>query len=96
MGQHPRVLASMHDALENSGAGSGGTRNIGGNTRYIESLEQEIAELHRKERGLVCSSCYVANETALSTLPQILGKNMVYFSDAKNHASLIHGIRNAR
>ena len=69
----------MHNAIENSGAGSGGTRNIGGNTKYIESLENEIAELHKKERSLVCSSCYVANEAALSTLPQILGEDMIYF-----------------
>lgn len=96
MGQHPKVLKAMHDAIDVSGAGSGGTRNIGGNTHYIESLEKEIADLHGKERGLVCSSCYVANETALSTLPQILGSDMVYFSDSKNHASLIHGIRNGR
>ena len=86
----------MHDAIESSGAGSGGTRNIGGNTKYIESLEQELADLHGKERSLVCSSCYVANETALSTLPQILGSDMIFFSDAKNHASLIHGIKNGR
>lgn len=96
MGQHPKVLKAMHNALDISGAGSGGTRNIGGNTVYIERLENEVAALHKKESGLVCSSCYVANETALSTLPQILGPDMVYFSDAKNHASLIHGIRNGR
>lgn len=96
MGQHPKVLEAMHDAIDASGAGSGGTRNIGGNTKYIEELEQEIAELHGKERSLVCSSCYVANEAALSTLPQILGEDTIYFSDSKNHASLIHGIRNGR
>ena len=96
MGQHPKVLTAMHDSIDRSGAGSGGTRNIGGNTKYIESLEREIAELHRKESSLVCSSCYVANETALSTLPQILGPDTIYFSDAKNHASLIHGMRNGR
>lgn len=96
MGQNPKVLTAMHNAIDLSGAGSGGTRNIGGNTVYIENLEREIAELHGKERGLVCSSCYVANETALSTLPQILGPDTIYFSDSKNHASLIHGIRNGR
>lgn len=96
MGQNPKVLAAMHEAIDMSGAGSGGTRNIGGNTKYIEELEQEIAELHGKERSLVCSSCYVANETALSTLPLILGEDTIYFSDSKNHASLIHGIRNGR
>lgn len=96
MGQNPKVLSAMHDAIDKSGAGSGGTRNIGGNTKYIEKLEQEVAALHGKERGLVCSSCYVANETALSTLPNILGPDTIYFSDSKNHASLIHGIRNGR
>lgn len=96
MGQHKKVLTAMHNAIDNSGAGSGGTRNIGGNTKYIESLEQEVAALHGKESGLICSSCYVANETALSTLPQILGPDTIYFSDAGNHASLIHGIRNGR
>lgn len=96
MGQNSKVLTAMHNAIDLSGAGSGGTRNIGGNTVYIENLEREIAELHGKERGLVCSSCYVANETALSTLPQILGPDTIYFSDSKNHASLIHGIRNGR
>lgn len=96
MGQNPKVLSAMHNAIDMSGAGSGGTRNIGGNTKYIESLEQEVAALHGKERGLVCSSCYVANETALSTLPTILGPDTIYFSDSKNHASLIHGIRNGR
>jgi len=79
MGQHPKVLIAMHDAIETSGAGSGGTRNIGGNTKYIESLEKELADLHGKERALVCSSCYVANEAALSTLPAILGPDTIYF-----------------
>ena len=92
MGQHPNVLKSMHEAIENSGAGSGGTRNIGGNTKYIEELEEEISLLHNKESGLVFSSCYAANEAALSTFPKVLGKDMVYFSDSKNHASLIEGI----
>jgi hypothetical protein len=96
MGQHPKVLGAMHNAIEKSGAGSGGTRNIGGNTNYIEELEMEVAILHGKERGLVTSSCYVANEAALSTLPGILGKDTIYFSDSENHASLIHGIKNGR
>jgi len=96
MGQNPKVLTAMHDALDNSGAGAGGTRNIGGNTKYIEELEEEVAQLHGKEKGLVFSSCYVANETTLTTLPQILGPDTIYFSDSKNHASLIHGMRNGR
>jgi len=96
MGQHPKVLTAMHNAIDNSGAGSGGTRNIGGNTKYIEELENEVAQLHGKEKGLIFSSCYVANETTLTTLPQILGPDTIYFSDSKNHASLIHGMRNGR
>ena len=83
IGQHPKVLQAMHNANDTSGAGSGGTRNIGGNTSYIENLEREIAELHNKERSLVCFSWYVANETALSTLPLVLGEDTIYFSDSK-------------
>lgn len=83
MGQHPKVLQAMHKAIDTSGAGSGGTRNIGGNTCYIENLEQEIAELHNKDKALVCSSWYVANEAALATLPSILGEDTIYFSDSK-------------
>lgn len=96
MGQHPEVIESMKHAIDLSGAGAGGTRNIGGNTRFVNDLEREIASLHNKERAMVGSSCYVVNETALQTLPSIIGKDMVYFSDASNHASLIHGMRNSR
>jgi 5-aminolevulinate synthase len=96
MGQHPKVLRSMLKAIEQSGAGSGGTRNIGGNTRFIVDLEKEVAALHNKERGMVSSSCYVVNEAVLCTLPKILGQDLVYFSDASNHASMIHGMKNSR
>ena len=73
MGQHPKVIQAMKDCVDKTGAGSGGTRNIGGTTHYIVELEKEVAELHSKPRGLVGSSCYVINEAVLSTLPKILG-----------------------
>ena len=94
MGQNPVVIDAMHTALNQTGAGSGGTRNIGGTSHYHVALERELASLHSKGNALLYSSAYVANEWSLIALKQII-PDIVFLSDSENHASLIQGIRHS-
>lgn len=95
MSQHPQILETAINSITDNGVGSGGTRNIGGNNYAIVELEDEIANLHNKEKALVFTSGYVSNDATLTSLAKIM-PNLVYLSDESNHASMIAGIRNSR
>jgi len=95
MGQNQDSINLAKQALDQYGIGAGGTRNISGNNKPIVELEQAVADLHNKEKALVCSSGYITNDTAIQALNHII-ENLIIFSDAKNHASIIAGIRNSK
>src|SRR6202035_1059131 len=100
MGGHPVVVEAACAAARTMGAGAGGTRNISGTSPLHDALEAELASLHGKQAGLLFTSGFVSNQAALSTilnsLPNGPDQPWQVFSDAKNHASMIAGIKGSR
>src|SRR5215467_5797713 len=94
MGQHPKVIGAMVETATRMGTGAGGTRNIAGTNHPLVELEGELAELHRKEGALVFTSGYVSNETGIATIARLL-PNCLILSDARNHNSMVEGVRQA-
>lgn len=95
MSQHPEVIKALCDSATSVGVSAGGTRNISGTHGAVDELENELADLHGKERALVFTSGYVANQSAIGAIGKIMPE-CVIFSDADNHASIIHGIRESK
>lgn len=96
LGQHPKIQQAFKQGVDNYGVGAGGTRNISGNNHSLAKLEREVAKFHNKESGLIFSSGYVTNHAVIPTIAKILGPELVIFSDEKNHASIIEGIRSCK
>ena len=94
MGQHPKVITAMVETARQMGVGAGGTRNISGNSYPLLELEEELADLHRKQAALVFTSGYVSNQTGISTIARLIPDCLI-LSDADNHNSMIEGIRQA-
>lgn len=95
MAQNPKVISAALQTIQDCGVGSGGTRNIGGNSIFHVDLEKELADLHQKGSALVCTSGYVANQATLASLAKVF-PDIVFFSDKKNHSSLIEGMRSTK
>ena len=95
MAQHPNVIKAAVNTIQECGVGSGGTRNIGGNSVFHVQLEKELADLHQKDAALVCTSGYVANQATLGALAKVF-PDILFLSDQKNHSSLIEGMRGTK